>query len=532
MKKTQSLLAKGLSLSFLTLCSRILGLIREMTKARFLGTSALSDAFGIAFQVPNFFRRLFAENSVSVAFIPTFKKLLETNSSASDNDAQKKITQDFINATFTLVTFLTVLFVSLGMIFTPQILKIFFSNQYSMAMEESIVLTRIMFPYLIVISIAALFQGILNGLKIFSPSGFTPILFNSIVIIFTYLFAPHLKNPARAMAVGVITGGCIQALFQIPFILKNNWKFTFTSIKKAFTNEHTRTVLRLIGPTIIGMAAYQLNDIVSSALATRAGEGVYSSIQYSLRLQELILGICAVTIGTVILPDLTGFVQKQYWDDFCKMLTLSINIMAVIAIPITFYSLLMKENIITLIFASGRFNADSIQMTQQVFSCHIIGLFFIAVNRITAPAFYAQQDTKSPTVAGLANFSVNIILAYVLSKSMGGKGIALALTVASIANMILLFVFLKHNPAIHVSTVLKPAIIYMFRITLFSAMASVPVYFLKTHIISAFSGRNRLISQGLPLCITACMFGAVGLILLVITKDPLIKALKEKLRHE
>lgn len=532
MKKTQSLLAKGLSLSFLTLGSRILGLVREMTKARFLGTSALSDAFGIAFQVPNFFRRLFAENSVSVAFIPTFKKLLETNSSDTNGDAQKKITQDFINATFTLVTFLTVLFVSLGMIFTPQILKIFFSKQYSLAMEESIVLTRIMFPYLVVISIAALFQGILNGLKIFSPSGFTPILFNSIVIIFTYILAPHMKNPARAMAVGVITGGCVQAAFQIPFILKNNWKCTFTSIKKAFTNEHTRTVLRLIGPTIIGMAAYQLNDIVSSALATRAGEGVYSSIQYSLRLQELILGICAVTIGTVILPDLTGFVQKQNWDDFCKMLTLSINIMAVIAIPITFYSLLMKENIITLIFASGKFNANSIQMTQQVFSCHIIGLFFIAVNRITAPAFYAQQNTKSPTIAGLANFSVNIVLAYLLSKSMGGQGIALALTIASIANMILLFIFLKNNPAIHVSKVLKPAVIYMIRIVLFSALASVPVYFMRNPVISAFSGRNRLISQGLPLCITACSFGIAGTVLLIISKDPLIKAIKEKIKHD
>ena len=131
-----------------------------MTKARFLGTSALSDAFGIAFQVPNFFRRLFAENSVSVAFIPTFKKLLETNTDNDyDDNAQKKTTQDFINATFTLVTFLTILFVTIGMIFTPLILKIFFSKQYSMAMEESIVLTRIMFPYLVVISIAALFYA-------------------------------------------------------------------------------------------------------------------------------------------------------------------------------------------------------------------------------------------------------------------------------------------------------------------------------------------------------------------------------------
>ena len=527
-KKTHSLLAKGLSLSVLTLCSRILGLIREMTKAKFLGTSALSDAFGIAFQVPNFFRRLFAENSVSVAFIPTFKKLLEQGSSQDD----KKNAQDFINATFTLVTFLTVVFVSVGMIFTPFILKVFFSNKYSTAMEESIILTRIMFPYLIVISIAALFQGILNGLKIFAPSGFTPILFNSIVILFTYILAPYTKNPARAMAAGVITGGCVQAAFQIPFILRNNWRISFTSLKKAFTNKYTRTVLHLIGPTVIGMAAYQLNDIVSSALATRAGEGVYSSIQYSLRLQELILGICAVTIGTVILPDLTGFVHNEKWDDFCRMLSLSINIMAIISIPVTFYSLIMKENIITLIFASGKFGSESIRMTEQVFSCHIIGLFFIAVNRITAPAFYAQQDTKSPTIAGLANFCVNMTLAALLSRKMGGRGIALALTIASIVNMILLFVFLRNNKDINVSRILRPSIAYMLKTAVFSIAACIPVYFMKDRVVSAFSGKKRLISQGIPLVITATTFAAVGITILICTKDPIIKAIKEKIKHD
>ena len=177
--KQKSLLAKGLSLSVLTLLSRILGLIREMTKARFLGTSAFSDAFGIAFMIPNLFRRLFAENSISVAFIPTFKNYLED----SNTTEGKKEAEDFVKATFTLVSFLTVCFVSIGMALTPFILKIFYSTEDIVAMNEAIILTRIMFPYLVVISIAAFFQGILNGLKIFSPSGFTPILFNTIVIL-------------------------------------------------------------------------------------------------------------------------------------------------------------------------------------------------------------------------------------------------------------------------------------------------------------------------------------------------------------
>lgn len=527
-QKEHSIVSKGISLSILTLFSRILGLVREMTKATFLGTSALADAFGLAFQVPNFCRRLFAENSISVAFIPTFKGYLEN----SDTPEGKKATQDFISATFTLVTFLTVVFVGVGMIFTPQILRIFYSKEKIEAMDECVILTRIMFPYLVIISISAFLQGILNGLKIFSPSGFTPILFNGIVILFTYLFAPHMANPARSMAIGVIAGGIVQALFQLPFVIKNNWHVTFTSLKKAFTNPGTITVLKLIGPTIIGMACYQLNDLVSSALANRAGVGVYSSISYSLRLQELILGIFAVSIGTVILPDLTGFAKESKWESFNNMLTQSIKIMALISIPITFYALIMSRNLITLVFSSGKFNEDSVQMTMNVFRFHIIGLFFIAVNRIISPAFYAQGNTTMPTIAGIINFVVNIILAAALVTPMSGPGIALALSVASAVNTVVLFLFLLRTPNVNVGTVVKSTLLYTLRMCLFSIIASVPVYLLKDTINTIFAGHNRLISQGMPILVTAILFAFVGIALLFITKDPLIKTISGKFHRK
>ncbi len=534
----KSLLSKGLSLSFLTLCSRILGLVREMTKAKFLGTSALGDAFGIAFQVPNFCRRLFAENSVSVAFIPTFKKYLvaqeaEAGEAAgqSESGGARAETQEFINATLTLVTFLTAALVSLGMVFTPLILRIFFPEESGEALGESIVLTRIMFPYLVVISVAALFQGILNGHKLFSPSGFTPVLFNAIVISLTYLLAPRMANPARAMAVGVIAGGSVQAAFQLPFVFRCGWKLSFTSLRKAFSNPGTRTVLRLVGPTMIGMAAYQLNDIVSSALATRAGEGVYSSIQYSLRLQELILGICAVTVSTLILPDLTGFAQKKEWDSFCSMLTFAVRIISLIAIPITFFSLILKESIITLVFKRGRFDAASIRMTEEVFSFHIAGLLFIAVNRVVAPAFYAQQDTKSPTVAGLINFAVNMILAFSLSLRFGGAGIALALTVASLVNMVFLFVFLRRNPVIDVGVVVRPSLLYMARLAVMSLAASLPVYLLRDRLLALFAGRGRIFSHGIPLCLAALLFGGLGFVMLLVTKDEILSSVMRKVRR-
>ncbi len=528
-KKTssaKSLVKKGISLSILTLCSRILGLIREMTKAKFLGTSKFSDAFGIAFMIPNLFRRLFAENSISVAFIPTFKTYLED----SDSPQGKKETQNFISATFTLVTFLTVIFVSLGMIFAPLILRIFYSTQDIEAMNEAVILTRIMFPYLVVISVAAFFQGILNALKIFSPSGFTPIFFNSIVIITTYILAPRTANPARAMAIGVILGGSVQALFQLPFVLKNNWKITFTSLKKAFSNPGTKKVIALVGPTIIGMAGYQLNDIVSSALATRAGEGVVSSLQYSLRLQELILGICAVTIGTVILPDLTGFAKKNEWKSFNSMLSNSVKIMTFISIPITFYSLLMAREIITLVFVSGRFNENSINLTVKVFNFHIIGLFFIAINRIISQSFYAQQNTKLPTLAGLINFAANIIFALCLVKPMKGEGIALALTIASAVNTVCLFAFMKKTRNTNVKALVKSTVLYALKMILLSLICCIPIYFLRQTLINLFAGHNRFISNGMPVLLTAVLFFVLGMILMVITKDPLIKTISRKIK--
>ncbi len=517
--KQKSLLRKGLSLSVLTLFSRILGLVREMTKAHFLGTSIFSDAFGIAFMVPNLFRRLFAENSISVAFIPTFRNYLED----CNTDEGKKNTQDFVTATFTLVTFLTTVFVIIGMIFTPFILRIFYSTENADAMNEAVVLTRIMFPYLAIISIAAFFQGILNGMKIFSPSGFTPILFNLIVIACTYLLSRFTANPARAMAIGVIAGGGVQTLFQLPFVLKNNWKISLTSLKNAFGNPGTKKVLALIGPTIIGMAGYQINDIVSSALATHAGEGVVSSLQYSLRLQELILGICAVTIGTVILPDLTGYAKRNEWEKFITLLTQSVKIMALIAIPVTFYSLVMSRNIIALVFAGGKFNEDSVKMTKDVFNFHIAGLFFIAVNRIVSPAFYAQQDTKSPTIAGLVNFAVNIILASLLVGNFGGRGIAFALSVASMINTIVLFIFLKKKSSVNVSSVVIKSFAYAAKTVVLSVIAVLPVYFFRDGIIRFFSGHARIFSEGFPVLITFFVFSVSGIILLAITRDSLLK---------
>ncbi len=537
-KKQKSLLSAGLSLSFFTLCSRVLGLVREMTKAAFLGTSKYADAFGIAFMIPNLLRRLFAENSISVAFIPTFKGYLEE----SDSDDGKKSTREFLSATLTLLSFLTTCVVLAGMLITPLIVRLFLDSSDSVLICETSLLTRIMFPYLIVISIAAFFQGILNGVKIFSPSGFTPVLFNAIVITATYVLTPLFTNSiedselkagmaARAMSIGVISGGCVQALFQLPFVLKTGWRFHFTSLKKAFSNPGTKKVVALIVPTIIGMACYQLNDVVSTALAGKAGTGIVSSLQYSLRLQELILGIFAVSIGTVILPDLSGLAKKELWSDFNEMLSQAAKIMALISIPITFLSLICGKEIISLVYKSNRFTDESVALTLSAFRWHIAGLFFIALNRVVSPAFYAQGNTKSPALAGILGFAVNIALALCLIKPMKGGGIALALSVASLANSVFLFVFMKKNKNLNVKIVTFGTILYAAKLTLLSLVAGIPTYFARQALLPYFASHGRLIGYGIPLLLCSILYGFCGIVLLALTKDEIIKIIIKKIRR-
>lgn len=536
-----SLLASGLSLSFFTLCSRILGLVREMTKAAFLGTSRFADAFGIAFMIPNLLRRLFAENSIAVAFIPTFRSYLEKNK--VDGEGSLQSTKDFLNATLTLISFFTTCTVLIGIVLSPVIVPLFLDSSDEFLLTEATLLTRIMFPYLFVISIAAFFQGILNGVKIFSPSGFTPVLFNSIVIASTYILTPLLTKDmsdpqqkaqmaARAMAIGVMCGGFVQAVFQLPFVIKTGWTCHFTTIKKALKNPGTKKVLKLIGPTIVGMAAYQLNDLISTALAGKAGVGIVSSLQYSLRLQELILGIFAVSIGTVILPDLSALANTKKWQDFNALLSKAVKIIALISIPVTLYSLVCSKEIISLVYKSKSFNDESVRLTMNAFKFHIAGLFFIAMNRVVSPAFYAQGNTKSPALAGILGLVVNMVIALALIKPMSGGGIALALSLGSLANSILLFAFLKKNKEIDVKSVVRGTVLYSLKILVYSFTASVPVFFLRQAILPYFENFGRLVSFGGVLAITAFSFGLLFIAILALTKDAMLSALIKMIKQK
>ncbi len=499
------------TLSVLTMASRILGLVREMTKARFLGTGILSDAFTVSFMIPNFMRRLFAEGSIAVAFIPTYKDYLHAG-----DDAQ---TRRFLSASLTVLTILVGSVVAAGIAATPLIVRAFGSDPV-----ETAILTRIMFPFLALVSFAALFQGILNSYGVFAPSGFAPILFNVCFIAVPWAVSGLTGNPARAMAVGVVTGGLAQALWQLPAVLKTGARFGFISPAKAFRDPGMRKVFTLIAPTILGMAAYQINDLVSTAFASRAGLGTASSLQYSLRLQELILGVFAVSAGTVLLPGLADAARKLQWEDFSSRLGRTLRTLLLVTIPVAVFSMIARVEIVTLLFRSGDFSQESVLLTASAFFWHQTGLAFIASNRVIAPAFYARSDSKTPTWAGMASFAVNILLVMAVAARFKGPGIALALSVSSAVNTVFLVTALLKSGITDIGKELARCGIYAAKLLGFSLAASVPVLLARTPVLEFFGGRNsRLFSFGIPLAVETLIFAAVGVGLLAAFRDPIAR---------
>jgi putative peptidoglycan lipid II flippase len=494
------MMREGGKLSLLTMASRVLGLLREMTKAAFMGTGSLAEAFTVSFMIPNF-----AEGSITVAFIPTFAGLL------AEKDEKK--TREFLSASLTVLTVLVLATVALGIACTPLLASLFSTDR-----GETIILTRMMFPFLALVSIAALLQGILNSVGVFVPSGLGPILFNVCFIAVPFLIGGWTANPARAMAIGVLAGGVAQALCQLPSVLKAGFRFGFIGLRAAFGNPGMRKVLALIAPTILGMAAYQLNDLVCTSLASSVGSA--AGIQYSIRLQELILGIFAVSAGTVLLPHLTDAARRADWPVFSADLGRVMKTIVLVTLPVALFSMVAGREMITLLFKARAFDEASVALTVSVFFFHMIGLAFIALNRVIAPAFYARSDARTPTWAGLISFGVNIILAFSLVGPFRGPGIALALSISSAINTLYLVIALARTGITGARKALFDSCKYFLKILLFSCVAATALYFLRPVLVSAFAAAgSRLAYAGLPLVLEALVFGAIGIVLLAFSRD-------------
>ncbi len=430
LKSRRSFFTSVASVASITVVSRVLGLVREQVRAHYLGTSIYSDAFAFAFALPNLFRRFTAEGAMSTAFIPVFSQLKESEGEAPSEKEKK---WQYAAVIFNILTLFTVL-LTLSGIFCSPLLSLLASGGEEGALSQealqvTIELTQYMFVYIVFISLAALMQSILNSFGHFARPALTPVLFNLSFILAAFLFASSFSNPAYAFALGVVTGGVVQFLFLVPPVLRLGFRFM---AKVDFKNSAVRKTLSLMVPSLIGGGVYQINIFASSLIALSLGEGALSSLSYSNRLMELVLGVFIVSLATVLLPKFSGSAGRKDFDEMRGDYLFSMKIVTLITLPAMVGLYLLREPVLNFLFVfeGGSFDARSLEITAYAMQFHILGLYLIAVTRISQPLLFALQDMKVPMYAGVAAMVVNIALCFALSPFMFNGGIALANTLS------------------------------------------------------------------------------------------------------
>lgn len=430
----KGLLKAASLMSLFTVLSRFLGLVREIVRAHFLGTGMMADAFTVAFMIPNLFRRLVGEGSMTAAAVPVFLDEMK--------DGGRKHLSEVASSFFTLFTFiLTALCVGF-IVFSGFLVEHIFARGFSTDPEKLLLttqLTQYMFFYLFFISLAAILQAILNSFKIFGPSSFTPILLNICIILCALGFSGYFDKPVYAFALGVMLGGVIQMFFQIPYVIKAG-----VSLKPRFNwkNPAVIKILRLMLPGILGAGVYQINVVISQIIATYLTEGSVSSLQYSSRLEEFTLGVFVVAIGTAVLPTFATFVRDNKMSELRQTLEFALRLVAYVTIPATVGLLVIRYPLINLLFRTGEFGDESVRLTAYAFFFHALGLFFIGSSRILVPVFYSMKDMITPVKAAVVSTIVNISACLLLAGPLSHGGIALANSISALVQTIVLILFL------------------------------------------------------------------------------------------
>ncbi|PCI24689.1 MAG: murein biosynthesis integral membrane protein MurJ [SAR324 cluster bacterium] len=437
-------------ISLITMLSRVMGLLREVVRASLLGTSFYSDAFTLAFALPNLFRRLTAEGVMSTAFIPIF---CEVQKKEGEQRAF-----DFSRNFFFLLSLVLSCFALLFILLAPWLVKYIFAAGFQgEALEVTVFLTQLMFGYIIFISLAAICQGMLNSFSVFWISSLTPVLLNISMIGCALIFAPLLDNPALGFAIGVLLGGCLQLFAQFPSLRKIGfvwWR------PLNFKDPKIKEVARLMVPAIFGAGIYQINIVIGNLIATTLEEGSLSSLNFSNRLLELVIGIFVVSLATVILPRLSHLFIDQQYQQVEQQLKNVIPLIAFITLPVIVITIILSEEIVTFLFLRGNFDQRSVLMTAGALKFHILGLVFISWNRILLTSYQAAKNFRRTVHISAIIMLINLGFAWGLSRSMGHLGIALANTISQIAQTLLLLYFLKEMKLFKVMKVyLEPAMI-------------------------------------------------------------------------
>ncbi|MDW0358659.1 murein biosynthesis integral membrane protein MurJ [Halomonas venusta] len=421
----RGLMRSGLVVSAMTMLSRVMGLVRDVVVATFLGAGNGSDAFFVAFKIPNFLRRLFAEGAFNQAFVPVLSEYSTQRS--------KQEIRELLNAVAGSLTAILALITALSMLGAPWLVWVFAPgfgrDPEKLAMTADML--RLTFPYLLLISLTAFSGSVLNTWNRFAVPAFTPVLLNISLIGAALLLMPLMEEPAMALAWGVLIAGAAQLAFQVPFLLRLG---LLPTPWPNFAHEGVKRILKLMAPALFGVSVSQINLLLDTVLASLLTAGSVSWLYYSDRLVELPLGVFGVAIGTIILPALSKRHAEQSTEHFSAMLDWAIRVVLLLGVPAALALAVLAEPFLITLFHYGAMTDTDIQMAAMSLRAYAFGLVAFMLIKVLAPGFFARQDTKTPVKVGIIAMVANMVFNLLLIWPLAHAGLALATALSAFLN--------------------------------------------------------------------------------------------------
>ncbi len=422
------------SIGLATLTSRILGFVRDVVVARAFGAGPVTDAFFVAFRIPNLLRRLLAEGALSTAFIPVFTEYLAHRPRAEFNRMVSAVAGALL-LTLCLVS-------ALGVLLAPWIVGVM-APGFAAVPEQlrlATTLTRLMFPYLIFVGLAALAMGVLNAHRRFFTGALGPAVLNIGMIAAVLTLSSRLPVPVLALAVGVLVGGLGQFAIQLPEAARLGVPLLPST---EFSHPALRRIAHLLGPAVFGLAAVQLNVFINTLLASLLPGGSISFLYYADRVVEFPLGVFGIALATAALPPMAEQAARRDLSGLRETVNFSLRLSCFVAIPASAGLWVLREPITRLLFERGRFGPEETQATAWALGFYALGLTAFATVRIAAQAFYALRDSRTPVKAGMAAVGLNVVLALWLMGPLKHGGLALAASASATANLVILLWLLR-----------------------------------------------------------------------------------------
>lgn len=420
-----------------TLLSRLLGAVRDIAIASFFGTGMVSDAFIVAFRIPNLLRRMFGEGSLSIVFVPTYTEVLYQ---------QGRAEADRLAASTARVLVLCLVTAAVAAIAMAPLLVHALAPGFAASAEKfalTVSLTRIMSPYVVFIGLVALCMALLNVLGHFAAPALAPICLNVAMItaiVFGSLWVSSSEALVRWLAVGVVVGGGLQLGLQIPFLVKNR---VFLWRPAPLRHPAFKQIALMLGPVLVGAAVYQINNLVITILASMLLQGSVSYLYYADRLLQFPLGIFGIATATAVFPTLARQSVMQEYDAMRRTFGHAMRLVLFITIPAMVGLIVLREPIIALLFQRGAFDQHSMRLTASALLYYGMGLWAFSAVRVVLNLFYAMKDTRTPVKVAMVTITANLVLGIALMGPMKHNGLALALTLASILNLALLSLALR-----------------------------------------------------------------------------------------